>query len=179
MKIIMNRYWAMPDKFTFRIAPIADLLKRYEVGIGWIDPFAGDYSPAEITNDLNPKRRAKYHLHAKEFADQLDGVYSGILFDPPYSLRQVRECYDEIGIDLLSKEDTNYFPRNIKNIIAPKIKQYGFAISFGWSSEGFGMKSGFIIREILLVAHGGKHNDTIVTVEQKIDGQTNLDFIIK
>ena len=40
-------------------------------------------------------------------------------------------------------------------------------ISFGWNSIGFGKNRGFEIIEILLVAHGGTKNDTIVTVERK------------
>ena len=56
-------------KWTFKIKPIAELLKE-EMNINkeiWIDPFAGESSPAEITNDINPERNAKYHLHAVEF----------------------------------------------------------------------------------------------------------------
>ena len=41
-------------------------------------------------------------------------------------------------------------------------------ISCGWNSCGFGKKLGFEIVEILLVCHGRTHNDTIVTVEKKI-----------
>ena len=63
----------MPNKWTFKIKPIAQLLKKYNVGKGWVDPFAGKYSPAEITNDLNPKMNAKYNLHAFEFVNQLNG----------------------------------------------------------------------------------------------------------
>lgn len=41
-------------------------------------------------------------------------------------------------------------------------------ISFGWNSGGIGKQYDFEIIEIMLVAHGGAHNDTIVTVERKI-----------
>ncbi len=61
-KPIINRFWAMPNKWTFQIKPIAELLTRYVGdGKGWIDPFAGMYSPAEITNDLNPEMKALFH----------------------------------------------------------------------------------------------------------------------
>ena len=50
MKI--NRVWAMPNKWTFKIKPIEDLLFRYNVNSGWVDPFAGMNSPAEFTNDI-------------------------------------------------------------------------------------------------------------------------------
>ena len=41
-------------------------------------------------------------------------------------------------------------------------------LSFGWNSGGIGKSLGFEIIEILLVAHGGAHNDTICTVERKL-----------
>ena len=41
-------------------------------------------------------------------------------------------------------------------------------ISFGWNSGGIGMKYGFEISRILMVAHGGWLNDTICTIENKI-----------
>ncbi len=159
----------MPSKHTFQIKPIASLLQKYVGdGIGWIDPFAGENSPAEITNDMNPNKPAKFHLHAKEFAAQLSGTYEGCLFDPPYSLRQVKECYDAIGVKLFA-DDTQRFPQNVKEIIAPKIKNGGIVITFGWNSQGFGKNLGFEMLEVLLVPHGRSHNDTIVTVERKID----------
>ena len=40
-------------------------------------------------------------------------------------------------------------------------------IRCGWNSGGIRKKYGFEIVEILMVAHGGWHNDTIVTVEVK------------
>lgn len=164
----ISRKWCMPSKNTFTIKPIRELISKY-VGNGknWIDPFAGFNSPAEITNDMNPNVPAKYHLHAKEFAESMRGNrFKGVLFDPPYSLRQVKECYDNIGKKLF-KEDTLYFPSNVIKIIAPLIEVGGYAISFGWNSNGFGKYLGFETIEILLVRHGGKHNDTIVTVERK------------
>ena len=160
----------MPNRWTFKIKPIRELLIRYVGdGVGWVDPFAGQSSPAEITNDLNTELNTKYHLHAHEFVKQLDGdAYNGILFDPPYSLRQVKECYNTIGIKM-SFEDSKRFPNCVKDVAAPKIEPGGIAISCGWNSGGFGKKRGFEIIEILMVPHGGHHNDTIVTVERKIN----------
>jgi len=39
----------------------------------------------------------------------------------------------------------------------------------GWDSNGFGKNRGFELIELLLVCHGGRHNDTIVTVERKVN----------
>ena len=47
------------------------------------------------------------------------------------------------------------------------IRPGGIVVSCGWNSNGMGIKRGYILREVLLVAHGGNHNDTICTVEQK------------
>jgi hypothetical protein len=170
MKI--TRKWAMPSKDTFTIRPIRNLIRGYVLGgTGWIDPFAGDNSPAEITNDLNPNKNTTYNLHALDFAKQLPGAYKGVLFDPPYSIRQVKECYNNIGLELF-QEDAQNFPSNVRRALAPKITD--LAISFGWNSQGFGKKLGFEIIEILLVAHGRNHNDTIVVVEKKLTSQGKL-----
>jgi hypothetical protein len=40
-------------------------------------------------------------------------------------------------------------------------------VSCGWNSGGIGKKYNFKQIEILLVAHGGWHNDTIVSLEKK------------
>lgn len=168
-QIQFKRTWAMPNKHTFLIQPIRKLIYKYGGDFkNWIDPFAGENSPAEITNDLNQNKPTKYHLHAREFAKQLDGQYKGVLFDPPYSLTQVKECYNGIGIELMSGEDAKHFPKDIKKILSNKIEVGGYAICFGWNTIGFGKKEGFKMIEILLVSHGGTRNDTIVTVEQKI-----------
>lgn len=47
------------------------------------------------------------------------------------------------------------------------VKIGGKVITFGWNSGGIGYKYGFEIERILLVPHGGWHNDTICTVEVK------------
>jgi len=167
-KIIINRYWAMPNKWTFTIKPIKILLTKYNVGKGWIDPFAGKYSPAEITNDLNVKMPTKYHLEAVDFLNNLSDKYIGAIFDPPYSLRQIIECYEGIGKKVDKKWATTKFYTDVKNLLAIKIKYGGYAICCGWNSIGLGKKRGFKLLEVLLVCHGRLHNDTIVTVEQKI-----------
>ncbi len=167
MKI--SRVWAMPNKWTFTIKPIKELLARYVGdGIGWIDPFAGQHSPAEITNDINPDRPTKFHLDSLDFCKMLNGNYKGILFDPPYSNRQISEHYKAAGRKVTALDTSqNFFARVIREI-TPKIIIGGIAISCGWNSGGLGKKYGFELIEILLVPHGGHKNDTIVTVERKI-----------
>ena len=164
MKI--TRVWAMPNKWTFTIKPIRELLQREVNGGLWCDPFAGENSPAQVTNDLNPSRPTTHHMEALEFlkAQETDN-FDGVLFDPPYSPRQLKECYDNLGLVLHDTKSSVW--KSWKDEIARVIKQNGLCMSFGWSSNGLGKERGFEIIEILLVAHGGNHNDTIVVVEKK------------
>ena len=96
MKI--NRVWAMSNSHTFSIPPIRELIDRY---VGWgdviVDPFANDSTIGTITNDLNPKFDTDYHMDALDFLKSIDTAYADVvLYDPPYSPRQVKECYDSI-----------------------------------------------------------------------------------
>lgn len=170
-KIRIDRVWSMPSAWTFTIKPIGELLARYVPAGGkdWIDPFAGNNSPAEITNDHNPDRKATYHLEAMEFALQLPrNDYVGVLFDPPYSYRQVSEHYKAIGKKATQKDTSTQFFNRVLNPLADKIRKGGYCISFGWNTNGMGKNRGFEIIEILIVAHGGHHNDTLCTVETKL-----------
>ena len=165
--MVIERQWAMPNKWTFTIPPIKDLLQE-EIANGlWIDPFAGEYSPAKITNDLNPMRNTDYHMDALDFLKMFDSEsVDGVLFDPPYSPRQVRECYDSIGTGLKWNGKVSFWS-DAKNEVARIVKPHGKVICFGWNSMGCGINRGFEMQRILLVPHGGSRNDTICTVEVK------------
>lgn len=173
MPLKFSRIWCMPSPETFTMPPVKKLLERYVGdGIGWIDPFAGanQNSPAETTNDLNPSAPTKYHLEALAFIEALERHdHNGILFDPPYSLRQVKECYDHIGVSLPFDTTQDASFGKVKDAAANKIKSGGYAICCGWNTNGFGKNRGFKLIEILLCPHGGHHNDTIITVEKKIN----------
>lgn len=169
-----SRIWAMPDKWTFTIQPIRELVYKY-IGSGqnWIDPFAGKNSPAELTNDLNPNRPTNLHLDGLTFIKkQPSNTFSGILYDPPYSFTQAKECYDNYGADLFNDHEES--PTNMgywgacKGEIQRIIKVGGIAICCGWNTNGVGHNRGFEMLEILIVPHGGSKNDTLVTVERKI-----------
>jgi hypothetical protein len=54
-----------------------------------------------------------------------------------------------------------------RDIIQQIVSMNGVVLSFGWNSGGMGNRRGFIIEEILLVCHGGGHNDTICMAERK------------
>lgn len=100
----MSRTWAMPTKDTFQCPPIGAFARRYlvESEIS-IDPFARNCSWATITNDPNPDTDATYHMDAKDFLVMVrdKGTKPDLaIFDPPYSPRQVKECYDSVGLKM-------------------------------------------------------------------------------
>ena len=166
--IEFTRVWAMPSPWTFTIHPVKVLLAKYvKDGKGWIDPFAGDNSPAEFTNDHNPDRKAKYHMEARDFVAGLDGRYNGILFDPPYSFTQVKQHYTVLGKKPTKEFTDMRFYERVRSVVCDKIKPGGYAINFGWNTNGFGKARGFRIVEIMAIAHGGSKNDTLCTVEIK------------
>jgi len=166
--MIIARTWAMPNPLTFSIQPIKLFLAEEVKGIEWADPFARNTKIAKYTNDINPDTNAQFNLEALDFLKTFeDESLDGVLFDPPYSPRQIKEVYDKIGIPLHDTKSSVW--SNWKKEIARIVKPGGKVISFGWNTSGIGLTRGFKIERILLVCHGGNHNDTIVTLEIKGD----------
>lgn len=171
-ELVFSRFFAMPNSETFSIGPIRDFVKRHlQYSKLSADLFARNSRIATLTNDLNPQTAADYHMDVVEFLKMLkaDEIRPDlVLFDPPYSPRQVKDCYQSIGITT-SKEDcqrpTGWTTERdlINEIIAPG----GTVLSFGWSTAGMGVSRGFSLNEVLLVFHGGGHNDTICIAETK------------
>lgn len=164
----MERIWAMPNKWTFTIKPIKELLAEEVTDGLWCDPFAGENSPAQETNDINPERNTKYHLDAIEFLKMWpDEHFDGVLLDPPYSTRQISEHYKSAGKEVTGWHTGAGWNSTIKNEVTRITKHGGKVITFGWNSMGVGKNRGFEMQRVLLVPHGGSKNDTIVTVEIK------------
>lgn len=166
--ITIERIWAMPNKNTFEIKPIHDLIVDEITDGIWIDPFANRNKLASITNDLSTEFDTDYHLDALDFLKMFDtDSVDGVLYDPPYSPRQVSECYNNVGYNVTWDTTKASFWGNHKREISRIVKIGGKVITFGWNSGGIGYKYGFEIQKVLLVPHGGWHNDTICTVEIK------------
>ena len=164
----ISRVWAMPNGETFDVPPIADFLRRWHRPPS-VDPFARNSEWATYRNDLSPATSATYHMDAVDFCAQLaaDGVTAEcVLFDPPYSAGQVVLTYQSVG----GPETTGHLGRFVREGLDRLLVPGGIALSFGWNSAGFGRERGYEVMEILLVAHGGAHNDTICVAERKGPG---------
>lgn len=175
------RVWAMPSSDTFDVAPIGEMVKRYlRASSVSVDPFARNKRWATYTNDLNPDTAAEWHMPALDFLAKLksDRVEADlIIFDPPYSTQQIKEVYAGVGMPV---SKTFGFNSTIghwgdeKDYCYDILKPAGVFIHCGWHSNGMGKIRSMAIEELLLVAHGRAHNDTIVTVERKIAHQMEL-----
>lgn len=165
--MIISRVWAMPNKNTFDIKPIRNIIDKYNHGFS-IDPFANTNKIATVTNDLDINYDTKYHMDALDFLKLFDdSSVDVVLFDPPYSPRQVAECYTKLGKTVNMQTTQSSFWSNMKSEIGRITKDGGICISCGWNSGGIGKKYGFEIEEILMIPHGGWHNDTIITIDKK------------
>lgn len=173
----------MPNSDTFSVPPIAAFVQKYLLrSIVSIDPFARNKRWATHTNDLNPDTAATHHLEAEEFLKLMAAEYrikaDLFIFDPPYSPRQLKECYDGIGKKMQLEDGQTARIRAIwRDAAMPLLTRDAVVLSFGWNTVGFGKKLGFEIEEILLVCHGADHNDTICMAERRTDnGQSEMVF---
>jgi len=174
--MIINRIWSMPSRWTFSVRPIRALIERYipPNGAMIIDPFVGQSPFADRctwTNDLDSDHKATHHVEALEFLRTFgDDSVDFCFFDPPFSPRQIAECYKNVGLAVHMKDTQKGFYTERKTEVSRIMKPGGIVISCGWNSQGIGKKNGFSIIEILMVPHGAGANDTIVTVERATNG---------
>ena len=150
--MIINRFWSMPNHETFKIPCIKQILKD-ELNNEYLDPFPLSQSMFLKIDALQFLRKLKSSSENK------------IVFDPPYSQRQLKEMYKDIGF---SYDMNNSYWSNCKDEISRITRKNGKVLSFAWNSNGIGKNRGFEIKKIWLIAHGSSHNDTIITLEEKI-----------
>jgi len=179
MPLKMTRVWAMPNADTFSMEPIGELVKRYlrESKVS-VDPFARNKRWATYTNDLNPDTEAEYHLDVLDFLLILKGngiIADLIIFDPPYSLHQLKTTYEGAG-GRMTADDTGRVNRWTKerNVVNDILKIGGIVISCGWNSSGMGEGRAYEKLELLVTCCGAGHNDILTLVERKLVHQPRL-----
>ena len=79
-EIRIDRVWAMPSIWTFKVKPIKKLLDQEIEGNEWADPFAGFNSPAKYTNDIEDDRPTTHHLDGLEFLKKQESERPFFLF---------------------------------------------------------------------------------------------------
>jgi hypothetical protein len=166
------RTWAMPNKDTFSVPPIGEFVQSYlAVSKVSIDPFARNKRWATYTNDLDPQTEAEHHMDAEVFLLMLakrNVKADLILFDPPYSPRQISECYKSVGMQVGMKETQSaLLYQRVRNAIVEVATNDAIVLSFGWNSVGMGKRHDFEQIEIMLCCHGSAHNDTICMAEKR------------
>ena len=129
-----------------------------------VDPFCGISKWATHGNDL-----AHGGIDAVDYLASLvsGGVAAdAVIFDPPYSPRQIQECYKAVGRKVTRSDTQNAaLYKRVRALLAQMLVPGGLALSFGWQSAGFGRA--WLTEEILVVQHGGAHNDTFCVAQRK------------
>lgn len=166
----IEKQWAMPNKNTFTIKPIKEIVEHYvNLSEVIVDPFANECTYGTITNDLNPEFNTTYHIDALEFLKLIDSESADlVLYDPPYSITQASQCYHSYGKEKLTVNVSNMqYWKLCKDNVARILKPNGVVICCGWNTNGLGKGRNFDMERVLIVSHGGSKNDTLVTVERK------------
>ena len=181
MEMTITKTWAMPNGKTFKIKPIKELILKYiKEGDCVVDAFANEMNIKEhlpnfvkyITNDLDEQYDTDYHMDALDFLKKFeDNSVDVVLYDPPYSPNQVKVCYEQLERTVTASDVRADYWTKFKREIARIIKPGGHCITCMWNTNGIGKCLGMTQEEILVVAHGGMHNDTLCTVERKLESE--------
>lgn len=183
---VFGRVFAMPSAATFSMAPVRDFICRWRGDVAkGVDPFARNSEAAEYTNDLDCATSARWHMEAGAFLELMahdQQSFDFALFDPPYSPRQISECYRGVGLQVGQKETQSAaLYKRVRDALDFVMEPGGVVLSFGWHSNGMGKGRGYLLEEVLIVAHGAAHNDTICIAERKAvspDSATPCDGVI-
>lgn len=175
---IINEPFSMPVVQHLIQKTLRKIKGNHKIRI--VDPFARNHRQTgciTVSNDLNPNIDCMYNLEMNDFGELVkEKVLQGdmpkfdlIFHDPPYSLRQLKDHYDNIGCDL-KKWQTNDMWGKGQDALAECLKVGGYAISLGWHSHGYGKKRGFQKIGVYVIEQVATKDryDLIVTIEQKV-----------
>lgn len=146
MKI--KRAVAPANARTFQIKPVKSFIKRY-IGLAYVDPFPYPYA-ADALQLMG------------SFADH---SVSRLVLDPPYSDNQLIEEYKNAGGFSITG-NPSYWAK-IKDEASRIVEPGGLVVTCSWNSQGIGRSRGFYKLQLLLIAHGAQHHDTIILLERR------------
>jgi hypothetical protein len=179
--------FSMPNRETFKIPAVSDLLAHYLddafilFNREWeeresiiCDPFARNSQWGTHRNDLNPETLAHHHMKADDYLEMMiekkgEGWADAVLLDPPYSPRQVKECYSGLGLDVTSEDTrTSQTMSKVRELAARTVRHGGLIISFGWDANGCGKKNGMVVTHQFTLPHGSVLRATQIILERKV-----------
>lgn len=130
-----------------------------------VDPFARDCTLADAAfrNDINPKTHAFHHLDAIDFFVKIldhngPGFADFIIYDPPFSQRQLEEKYDG---ELVNMYTVPGYVKNVNTLACLCLRPGGRLLKFGYNSNKVGsldFEAGW------LQPTGGNSNDVIISL---------------
>ncbi len=132
-----------------------------------LDPFARNCQWADITNDLNPDTKAKYHLDAKDFLELMLEEFGHnsvkcIIFDPPFSQRQYEKYEKECKSELVNIYSSPGKVVEIFDIARKLIKPGGIIIKLGYNSTRPILD--YELTYLSTTNFGGNRNDVITSI---------------
>lgn len=165
---------------------VDDMMRRTNGKGLAVDPFARESFTNSIenfvTNDLNTEFATTYNMEFKDFARHMRTRFLHghspnidlVFFDPPYSLRQLKDHYDGIGKHLELWQTHNMWAEG-KDHLASMMPVGSRVVSLGWTTSGFGRKRGFekvALHVFEQVAREDRYA-LLVTVEEKVQHSLN------
>jgi len=162
--IDLHRIEAPANRWTFGPKPVRRFVERRLEG-RVLNLFAGrtelKHDGKIIRNDLDDSVSADHHVDALDVGELFSSrSFDTVILDPPYSVRKSREKYDG--------EYQGKFSA-VKDQVATICRVGGRVITFGYDSTGMGQQRGYELQEAAMINHKGDINDTIATVEQRVE----------
>jgi len=155
---------------------IAALYRHSRTNIGRVfgqlticDPFARNCLLAHPhTNDIDPDTKAVHHLDAAEYlCNQETSSFDAVIFDPPFSENQATRYEHGTTNVYTTPGAMQKLMEEVERILRPG----GVLVKFGYNTTRH--KGHFDLLEVIIVNHGGNHNDTLVSLWRK--ASHNLD----
>jgi len=153
-------YWTAAIQALYREARP---LRRPPAPLKICDPFARNCLLAHPhTNDIDPNTKAVHHDDAASYlAGQDTSSFDAVIFDPPFSPNQAtRYEYGTTNI-YTTPGAVPRLMKEIERILRPG----GLLLKFGFNTTRH--KGHFDLVHVIIVNHGGNHNDTLVSLWRK------------
>lgn len=156
----------MPRKWTFQMPKTREWVEMRMEGrvlnmFGGVVQLTPRANNVIVHNEINPELAANTRFDAYDLTQwqEFYSVFDTVVFDPPYSAHQAVVSYN-----MGKKKQRVSHARDVVEFV---LRPGGRVISLGWSSTGMSESRGFEKEALLLVNHGGSHNDTIVLCERR------------